>query len=144
MPYMCLACSEVYDDSFDVCPKVGCNATAYDDEIIYVDEMFAPVLSMLNKKGYEIKDSHFGNPNNNMTGDPYIALRPFLIEEYGKERLKTVFNDIPCPWRVIIKDDSPVITCYICDIDKIERFKKLLSAHIKLADFVKKMPEIDD
>ena len=72
MAYMCAACSEVYDNYFTECPKVHCDGLAEDDAVIYVEDVFAPVISMLNKKGYEVKECHFGNPNNNLTGQPYI------------------------------------------------------------------------
>lgn len=143
MPYMCLACSEVYDDYFEKCPKVKCNGYAEDDAIVYVDDMFAPVVSMLNKKGYEIKKCYFGNPNNNMTGQPYIVLHEYLYEECGADGLKELFNDLPEPWKLIDKDGYPMITCYIMDKgDKVAHFCKLLEAHIALAHFVEDLPEL--
>lgn len=142
MSYMCAACSEVYDQYFNQCPKAGCNGSAEDDEIIYVDEMFAPVISMLNKKGYEVKSSYFGNPNNNMTGNPYIVLHEFLYEECGADELKDIFDKLPYPWKLVDKNECPTIEAYVGDRNKVKRFKNLLNAHIALADFVDMLPKL--
>lgn len=143
MAFMCAACSEVYDDYFTKCPKVYCNGLAEDDAVIYVEDMFAPVISMLNKKGYEVKECRFGNPNNNLTGQPYIMLQDFLYEECGADELEELFAVLPEPWELQSKNGYPVITCYIMDKgDKMFHFCKLLSAHIDLALFVKNLPEL--
>lgn len=143
MPYMCAACSEVYDNYFTKCPKVHCNGLAEDDAVIYVEDVFAPVISMLNKKGYEVKECYFGNPNNNLTGQPYIMFHDFLYEECGADELEELFADLPEPWELKNKNGCPVITCYIMDGgDKMLHFCKLLSAHINLTLFVKNLPEL--
>lgn len=143
MAYMCLACSEVYDDYFEKCPKVKCNGCTEDDAVIYVEDVFAPVVSLLNKKGYEIEKCSFGNPNNNLTGQPYIVLHEYLYEECGADELKELFSDLPEPWKLIDNNGYPTITCYIVDKgDKVVHFCKLLEAHIALAHFVEELPEL--
>lgn len=57
MPCMCLTCFEYFDkelirfhDHFDannICPKTKC-----DGDIIEVDELFLPIIKILNQKGY--------------------------------------------------------------------------------------------
>lgn len=142
MAYICLACSEIYDNEFDVCPKAGCNAMARDDEIIYVEDVFAPVISELITKGYEVERCYFGNPNNNMTGDPYIVFPQYVLEELGEDGFHNVFDKAPYPWHAIIRDGEPIVECTIIDNDKINHMEKLLRAHIKFARFVEGLPKL--
>lgn len=142
MAYMCLACSEIYDNYFDDCPKARCNGNADDGEIIYVEDMFAPILAEFNHKGYEIEDARFGNPNNNMYGNPFIVFDDYFCDYLDEDEVDNLFIDLPCPWEFNIKDDKPTISCFISGHNLIEQFKKLLFAHLKLAYFVEHLDEL--
>lgn len=67
MPYVCLSCWEVYDKSVEkmvidvktdrgtepviFCPKLSCNV----GEVVEIDELYIPVIRLLNEKGYMTK-----------------------------------------------------------------------------------------
>lgn len=143
MSYLCTACSEVYNERFSKCPKANCNGENTEDytEIIYIDEMFAPVLSMLNKKGYEIQDAYFGNPNNNVTGSPYITFNSYVCDAFNNG-YSDMFDNLPEPWCVLVDDDSIRIECFISESDKMMRFRKIMIAHYELARFVQELDEL--
>lgn len=143
MCFMCTACSEIYEEYLFKCPKASCNGENNKDyrEIIYVDEMFAPVLSMLNKKGYEINSAYFGNPNNNMTGIPYIVFNSYVYEAFNDGH-NHMFDDLPEPWHLQVDDNGIRITCDIYESDKMLRFQKMLAAHYDLSDFVQQLDEL--
>ena len=143
MSYMCTACSELYKEYFSNCPRSSCNGANDIDrqEIIYVDDMFAPVLSMLNKKGYEIKRAYFGNPNNNMTGVPYIVFNSYVYEAFNNG-YSHMFDSLPEPWHLRVDDDSIRITCDTYESDNMMRFQKMLAAHYDLSDFVQQLDEL--
>lgn len=142
--FMCLACSEIYDNYFDVCPKACCNAGNDDvvDEIIYVDDVFAPVLAEFNKKGYEIYDSDFGNPNNNAKNYPYIVFSDYICNYFDSDGVAKLFDKLPAPWEFEIKDGHPTISCCIFGSNSMSRFCGLLRAHLVLANFVENLDEL--
>lgn len=143
--FMCLACSEIYDNYFDVCPKACCNAGNDDvmDEIIYVDDVFAPVLAELNKKGYQIEDASFGNPNNSLSDNPYVTFSDYFYDILGEDETAELFINLPDPWRFKIDCGHPTIYCCIFGKNSMERFKHLLDAHMQLAYFVEDLDELD-
>lgn len=140
MAYMCLACSEIYNDYFDVCPKANCNGGVDGPEdIIYVDDMFAPVLAELNKKGYQIDYAEFGNPNNSMTNYPEVIFSDYFWDILGDVETTKLFKNLPYPWQFKIEDGHPIIYCCLFGKDSMERYSRLLESHMTLLHFVKNL-----
>lgn len=144
MAYMCLACSEIYDDDFDECPKACCNG-GFDgpDDIIYVDDMFAPVLAEFNKKGYQIDYAEFGNPNNSMTNCSMIIFSDYFWDILGDDETAKLFDYLPYPWEFKIDGGHPIVRCYLFGSDSMERYVQLLYAHMALACFVSYLDNLD-
>lgn len=144
MAYMCLACSEVYNDNFDVCPKAHCNGGLdAPDDIIYVDDVFAPVLAEFNKKGYQIDYAEFGNPNNSITNCPVIIFSDYFWDVLGDDGTADLFKYLLKPWEFKIEDGHPIIYCSLFGSNSMDRYIKLLNAHISLADFVSRLDYLD-
>jgi hypothetical protein len=91
MPYLCLACGEVYDKSVEkivtdvktdrgyeptiFCPKLSCNV----GEVVEIDELYIPVIRLLNEKGYMTKYCCSGHAYGRIP-DTYIVFHEMVKE----------------------------------------------------------------
>lgn len=102
MAYVCLNCWQVYDNSIEnikiktytlggdgetiICPKSDCAA----GEIVDIDELFLPIIKLLNQKGYITKYCCSGHVYSNIP-DTYIVFKesvkvlPNIPEEFDVE-----------------------------------------------------------
>lgn len=135
--FMCKACGDMFDNWVESCPKSDCNG-GYDlgiEDFVPVEDSFAPVIQLLQKKGYEIDSCVFGNAMNALTGSPEIVFDEILLEFFDEDELVKVFADIPSPWRFTIKDGKPTLIAYVFGVDKIVRYHDFLIAHSAIAEW---------
>lgn len=145
--FMCRACGELFDGCYTRCPKASCNGGHEDvdgnnGDIIYVDDAFAPVIQMLQKKGYEIEACEFGNSVNCMRGCPEIYFDGILLDILGEDELERAFIDVPSPWTYHMSDGHPMLTAFIFEKDAVERYHMFLMAHAALADWADEAEEL--
>lgn len=145
--FMCNACGELYTNCFDECPKAGCNGgIGIDDgivDIVPVDDAFAPVIQMFQKKGYEVDYAEFGHAVNTITGSPMIVFKDFLFDYYDFEDFKNeIFKDIPSPWVFKVIDGSPALWAMILGSDRMEKYHNFLIAHSALATWIEDAEEL--
>lgn len=144
MPYMCLTCFQIYDDSIEKtktiyrgknnewievisCPKADCLT----GEVVYIDELILPVIKLLNEKGYRTKhccSGHIYNEN-----DCYV-----IFEAYVKE-----LPNIPEGFSLTKGEDDCLILSYDFN-NKVwskERYKNILAVNNRLFEWAEKLPK---
>lgn len=145
MSFICRACSEIYSDNygfglFGACPKERCNGE--EDDLIYVDDVFAPIVAEFNKKGFEVESAVFGNPINVIDRPSEITFDYVLTDCFTEDKLNDIFSGLPDNWKFMIRDGKPVIECiYFANTD-IERVELFMKAHLDLANFVDNVDEL--
>lgn len=147
MAWICRACSSIYMDSYydelDRCPLSRCNGGSDgEDNLIYVDDVFAPIVAEFNKKGFEVESAVFGNPINVIDRPSEITFDYVLTDCFTEDKLNDIFSGLPDNWKFMIRDGKPVIECiYFADTD-IERVELFMKAHLDLANFVDNVDEL--
>lgn len=147
MAWICRACSGIYMDAygdvFSCCPLNKCNGGSDgEDDLIYVDDAFAPIVAEFNKKGFEVESAVFGNPINVVDRPSEITFDYVLMDCFTEEELENIFSNLPNDWKFMIRNNRPVIECvYFADTD-IERTKLFMKAHLDLAKFVENVEEL--
>ena len=146
--YICLNCYEVYDNhlkfnhtsEYNFCPKTSC-----DGDVIEVDELFIPVITELNKKGYDTTNCCSGHSyesyiNSYIGFEDYVEL-PSLPEGYMYDRDLHPQVD----WD---KHDRKGMDCirkvFDNSEDKIELSKSIYQNAINMLEWVKGLPDFNE
>lgn len=152
MSYICRACSEIYDNNINVslgCPRQSCFADS--DDLILVDDLFAPVVAEFNKKGLEVESAYMGMPLNVAMETPSIVFSSFLLDEFSESEFKNeIFKGLPNDWRFRVrvpiddgsKEKSPMIECVYFGGSTIERTIRFYENMMGIAKFASKLEPV--
>lgn len=133
MPYMCMACGEIYRNELPYCPKRSCTC----GEVVEIDELMVPIIRLLNEKGFATRYCCSGH-SYEQGSSPYIAFDSFLLDYYGLEELRDAF--ITAPWHFETSNRYAFILRASLEgaNSELERYEKICEANIKLFRFVDK------
>lgn len=142
MPYVCLACWQVYDNSIEktvtnvkteggteptiFCPKINCNA----GEVVEIDELYLPVIRLLNEKGYMTKYCCSGHAYERIP-DTYIVFHELVKELPNLPEGAEMDND----GKIKLYYNYPE------DISEIELYHLILQNAQKVLKWVMELPE---
>jgi hypothetical protein len=143
MSYVCLNCWQVYDNSIEklkttinsmhelqeiiFCPKTECSV----GEVVSIDELYLPIIKLLNEKGYSTKYCCSGHVYNKIP-DTYIVFKEDITD----------LPSIPEGSKVEIEDSIKIYYSYPEGLNEIDLYSYILDYASKVMKWAIELPII--
>jgi hypothetical protein len=141
---ICLKCSEVFnkEHNFNKCPKLECGG-----KVIWVDDLYVEIISILNAKGYETLEccsSHIYNWDMEEPLSAYISFNDYYdFKDIPENFIKEFHFKVDGSEETVVAE-GVVLRQYFMNTDYLDTYDEILASASRLFKWAMVLPIWED